>query len=211
QRQSQFLSLPPELRQFIYDYFLEEPRQRPLAVLTTCRLVYAEAHRIVLNKILFVLNERSIPRLSRMQRNLGSLTQHLRQVFIEVSPRTINKHGASNPFRLIENPLDKLIIKLHEFKTNSYREETTFYWNFMSAFMFRTPKNETGAVSNPFLNGVVGGLKRKAAQMTWTWNPSVEDLEDVMKSCKTKSVRVMLKKNARDSLFQAFVHFGLID
>ena len=214
QPQSGLLSLPAEVRLQIYKWAFSPPYQvgsmSSMALVSTCRLINQEAVHLALRQCRFRLSPTGALNFRHNLWNLGPLQQHLSYITIEMSLLKIDTTGPNNPFVLTQLPLHTLEIVFSDTATKGWRNEVTLYHNLISALLYRSTPRMLGATTEPIYKSILLRLKRIAQTRTWSFNPTVEELYDVLLLSRTKNVLVKCKSSQEDIIWSAFAHFGLV-
>lgn len=203
QPDSLLMALPTELRVMIYEAVFSAPAtgtEPPLALLSTCRQIHGEAIEIALKTCQFYgspgLGFAFESRLS----SLGPLQQHLRHVKVEIPIDDLTYHRATNPFALIELPLDKLEIKIDIPEFLTWTAASRIYGSIMSAVLYQDAyATATGAT-----------MRRVALTLRTYW-ATRKPLRSMLRSTRAKRVVVTCRSYGDDVFFAAFSHFKLVD
>ncbi|KAF2790420.1 hypothetical protein K505DRAFT_202926, partial [Melanomma pulvis-pyrius CBS 109.77] len=214
---SRLLSLPPELRLSIWTYVFTPPYPEHssdmLALLATSRLIHDEAFALALQTATFHLRGHGARGLCIGPKlwNLGYKAEHLRHVSITMTFKMLDDLGSNNPFVLGKLPLDVLNIDFGHVKFPTVNEEIAFYYTFMSAFLYRTAPAILGEPTS-FVNTSFTARNRRRIEVSMRqFEPTRVQLVDVMFRTRAEKVIVQHMRAVKDSLWCAFVYFGLLD
>jgi hypothetical protein len=196
QKNSMLMSLPPEIRLMIWKYVLSPPYDNStniLSILASCRLVHGEAVVQALESTTFILGLSAGLEFQSKLWSLGTLTQHLRHIKVEISLKDSTARSANNPFLLSKLPLNYLNIDLGVVKTEHWADENFEYHRLMSALLYEESERRLFALY--FLQ-------------LWV---TKERLYKMLFGMQTKKMTVTCAKSGKDIIWSAFVHFRLVD
>jgi hypothetical protein len=101
QKNSTLMSLPPKIRLMIWNYVLSPPYNnsaKTLSILASCRLAHGEAVVRALESTTFHVGRAAGLEFQSKLWSLGTLTQHLRHIRVEICLKDSTARSANNPF-----------------------------------------------------------------------------------------------------------------
>jgi hypothetical protein len=184
QTNSMLMSLPPEIRLMIWKYVLAPPHDHStniLFILASCRLAHGETVVQALESTTFVVGRSAGLEFQSKLWSLGTLTQYLRHIEVDISLKDSTARSANNPFLLSKLPLNRLDIDLGVVKTEHWADENLKYHCLMSALLYEESERRLFAlyflqlcVTKERLHKMLFGMQTK--KMTVTCEKSGKDI-----------------------------------
>ncbi|KAH7079610.1 hypothetical protein FB567DRAFT_476323, partial [Paraphoma chrysanthemicola] len=213
QSDSMLMQIPPELRLIIYEFvFAPTNTSTPnkLSILAICRRIQGEAIIPALRQMHIHINGDHGLEFQSNLHSLGNLAQHLRHIKITMPMGRLDASSANNPFVLTDLPLDCLQIDFGSVCPKGWLIENRIYHQLISALLHRTfPTGSNDSAKPVHRTWKERYVRQYIAQTLILWAKSTH-LHHKLFGMKTKKVLVMCNADAKDLLWSAFTHFGLV-
>lgn len=187
----------------IYGFAFSTPATgtaNPLALLSTCRQIHDEAIEVALRTAQFYLNPEIGFAFQHRLRSLGPLQQQLRQVKVQIPLGDLTFQRATNPFTIIELPLDNLEVNIELPKPMCWLASIRIFSSIASAILYE----EACATK------MAGAMQRMQLIKRDDWATRAQ-LHSMLATMRAKSVVVRCKKQEHNLFWAALSQVNVAD